>query len=163
MATTARTTGKDDNDSKDNDSKDNDDSKDDSDVGKDDKNDGGNDNSGGGGGGGGEISGQVGGVARSVACGMVGGYLCFLPMVAWCLHTVGIEQKHLGINLGRRVIHTSPGAPSICPRCHGFFFLRGMSPSGKWSYCWHASLWAILILSHVTSFVLIYACHPYCL
>jgi hypothetical protein len=64
---TARTTGKDDNDSKDNNSEDDDDSKDNSNVGKDNNNDGSNDDSGGGGGGGGNISGQVGGVARSVA------------------------------------------------------------------------------------------------
>jgi hypothetical protein len=71
MATTARTTGEDNDDSKDNDSKDNDDSEDDSNVSKDDNNDGGNNNSGGrgggGGGGSGNIDGLVGGVARSVA------------------------------------------------------------------------------------------------
>ncbi len=65
--TTARTTGKDNNDSKDNDSKDDNNSKDDSDIGEDNNYDGGNDDSGGGGGGGGDIDGQVGGVARSVA------------------------------------------------------------------------------------------------
>ncbi len=54
----ARTTGKDDDDSKD------DDSKDDSNDGKDDNNDGGNNDRGGGGGD--KISGEVGGVARSV-------------------------------------------------------------------------------------------------
>ncbi len=59
MATMARVTGKDDDDRKDNDSKDN------GDDGKDDNNDGGNGDSGGGGGG--KISGEVGGVARSVA------------------------------------------------------------------------------------------------
>ncbi len=59
-ATTARTTGKDDNDSKDNNSKDN------SDNGKYDNNDGSNDDSGGGGGG--KIGGdEVSGVARLVA------------------------------------------------------------------------------------------------
>ncbi len=57
-ATTARMTGKDDNNSKD------DNSEDDGDNGKDNNNDGGNDDSGGGGGG--KISGEVGGVARSV-------------------------------------------------------------------------------------------------
>jgi hypothetical protein len=59
MATMARTTGKDDNDSKDNDSKDN------GDDGKYSNNDGGNDDSGGGGGG--EIGGEGSGVARLVA------------------------------------------------------------------------------------------------
>jgi hypothetical protein len=63
----ARMTGEDDDDSKDDDSEDDDDSKDDSYVGEDDNNDGGNNDSGGGGGGGGNISGQVGGVVRSVA------------------------------------------------------------------------------------------------
>ncbi len=63
----ARTTGKDNNNSKDNNSKDNDNSKDDGDDGEDDNNYGGNDDSGCGGGGGGNIGGQVGGVARSVA------------------------------------------------------------------------------------------------
>ncbi len=57
----ARTTGKDNNNSKDNNSKDN------GDNGKDDNNDGGNDNRGGGGGGSGKIGGVVGGVARSEA------------------------------------------------------------------------------------------------
>ncbi len=27
--------------------------------------------------------------------------------------------------------YTSRGSPSICPRSHGFFFLRGTSPSGS--------------------------------
>ena len=27
--------------------------------------------------------------------------------------------------------YTSPRAPSICPHCHGFFFLQGTSPSGS--------------------------------
>ncbi len=27
--------------------------------------------------------------------------------------------------------YTSPGAPSICPCCHGCFFLQGTSPSGS--------------------------------
>ncbi len=58
---TARTTGKDNDNSKDNDSKDN------GDNGKNDNNDGGNNNSGGGSGGGGKIGGEVGGVVRSVA------------------------------------------------------------------------------------------------
>ena len=58
-ATTARMTGKDNNNSKDNDSKDN------GDNSKDDNNYGGNDD--GGCGGGGKISGEVSGVARSVA------------------------------------------------------------------------------------------------
>jgi hypothetical protein len=58
-ATTARRTGKDNNDSKD------DNSKDDGNNGKEDNNDGGNNNSGSGGGC--KVSGEVGGVARSVA------------------------------------------------------------------------------------------------
>jgi hypothetical protein len=60
-ATTVRTTGKDNDDSKDNNSKD------DGDDGKDDNNDGGTDDRGGGGNGGGKIGGEVSGVARSVA------------------------------------------------------------------------------------------------
>ncbi len=117
-ATTARTTGEDDNDSKDDDSKDDNDIEDDSDVGEDDKNDGGNDNSGGGDSGGGDIGGQVGGVARSVACGMVGGYLCSLPLVAWCLHTVGIAQIRLGINLFQSKFYSGcPDTP------HKFYFI----------------------------------------
>jgi hypothetical protein len=86
---TARTTGKDNDDSKDDDSKDN------GNNGKDDNNIGGNKDSGGGGGGGGNIGGEVGKVARSVAWLVA----CSLPLVAWCLHTVGIVQIHLGINL----------------------------------------------------------------
>jgi hypothetical protein len=58
-ATTARTTGKDDNDSKGNNSKDN------GNNSKDNNNDGGNNDSGSSSGG--KISGEVGGVARSVA------------------------------------------------------------------------------------------------
>ncbi len=61
MATTARTTGKVDNNSKDDDSKVN------GDNCKDNNNYGGNDDRGGGGGGGGKIGGEVSGVARSVA------------------------------------------------------------------------------------------------
>jgi hypothetical protein len=57
----ARTTGKDEDNSKDNNSKE------DSHDAKDDNNDGGNNDRGGSGGGGGKISGEVGGVARSVA------------------------------------------------------------------------------------------------
>jgi hypothetical protein len=67
LAMTARTTGKDNNDSKDDDSKDDNNSKDNSDVGEDNSNDGGNDDSGGGGSGSVDIGGQFGGVARSVA------------------------------------------------------------------------------------------------
>jgi hypothetical protein len=59
MGTTAKMTGKDDNDSKDNASED------DGDNSEDDNNDNGNDDSGGGGSG--KIGGEVGGVARSVA------------------------------------------------------------------------------------------------
>ncbi len=103
-ATTARTTCKDYDNSKydeskeDDDSKDDDNSEDDSDVGEDDNNNGGNDDSGDGGSGGGDISGQVRGVARSVA------WLVAVFFAIGCLmltYRVRIEQIHLGINLFR--------------------------------------------------------------
>jgi hypothetical protein len=94
MATTARTTGKDNN----NNSKE-DDSKDNSDNGKDDNNDGGNGNSGGSGGG--KIGGEVGGEVSGLVGGKVGSKVgcCSSPLIAWCLHAIGIIQICLGINL----------------------------------------------------------------
>jgi hypothetical protein len=87
----ARTTGKDDDGRKGDDSKNN------GDNGEDDNNDGGNDNRGGNGGGGGES------VGRSVGWRgqwpWHGWWLCSSPLVAWHLHTVGIVQICLGINL----------------------------------------------------------------
>jgi hypothetical protein len=110
-ATTARTTGEDNDNSKDNDSKDDNNSEDNSNVGKDDNNDGSNNDSGGGGGGGGNIGGQVIRVARSVAW-------LVAPLVAWHLHTVGITQIHLGINLFRSKFYS--GCPDIP---HKFYFI----------------------------------------
>ncbi len=84
---TARTTGKDDNDSKD------DDSKDDGNDSKEDNNDGG------------KTTAVAVAVARLVGrlVGWQGQWrgwrLCSLPLVAWRLHTVGIVQIRLGINL----------------------------------------------------------------
>jgi hypothetical protein len=73
------TMGKNDDNGKD------DDSKEDGNNGEDDNNDGGNSNSGG-------SSISAGGSQGNVGC-------CSLSLVAWCLHTIGIIQICLGINL----------------------------------------------------------------
>ncbi len=106
MATTAKTTGEDNDDGKDNNNGKDNDSEDNGDNGKDgknNKNDGGNDDSGGGGGGGGggDIGGEVGGKVGGVVGGEVGGKVgcSSLPLVAWRLHTAGIVKICLGINL----------------------------------------------------------------
>jgi hypothetical protein len=80
-----RTTGEDNNDGKDKDSKN------DGNNSKDDNNDGSNSNIGGGGGG------KVGGVVGREVGGKVG--CCSSLLVAWRLHTIGIVQICLGINL----------------------------------------------------------------
>ncbi len=84
---------KDNNDGKDNDSKV------EGEDGKDDNNDGGNGDNGGGGGG--KIGGEVGGKVSGMVGGKVGGKVgcSSSPLVAWRLHTVGIIQICLGINL----------------------------------------------------------------
>jgi hypothetical protein len=46
-----------------------------------------------------------------------GWWLCSLPLIAWRLHTVGIAQIHLGINLFRSKFYLG------CPDTHKFYFI----------------------------------------
>jgi hypothetical protein len=74
--------------------------------------------------------------------------------------------------MGRRVTYLTRGTFYL-PTLSRVFFLARHVTFWQWTLaaphdcnfnnCWHASLWAILILFHVTSSVLIYVCHSYCL